>query len=105
MYRRGTGRRIYSSKRKTRNYRWKNRINNKLFQDYFKYQGPSQIYKRLNDTKKTERNKIQVNLFKSALTDLKNGNMSMNEKRIDRANELADIVEKILKFNNQIKEG
>ena len=39
--------------------------------------------KSLNDTKNTERNKIQVDLIKSVLTDLKNRiqNMSGNEKK------------------------
>ena len=47
-------------------------IDNELFEEYFKYKNPSHMYKVLNETKKnTERNKIQVNLIKSELTDLK----------------------------------
>ena len=58
-------------------------INNELFKDYFKYQSPIHMCKSLNDTKNTERNKIQVDLIKSVLTDLKNRiqNMSGNEKK------------------------
>ena len=82
-------------------------INNELFKDYFKYQSPSHMYKNLNDTKNTERNKIQLDLIKNALTDLKNRikNMFENEKIIERTDEIVDIVERIIEFNNQNQEG
>ena len=47
-------------------------ISNDLFRDYFKYQNPCHLYKTLNSTKNTERNPIQADLTKIALTDLKN---------------------------------
>ena len=65
------------------------------------------MYKNLNDTKNTERNKIQLDLIKNALTDLKNRikNMFENGKIIERPDEIEDIVERILEFNNQNQEG
>ena len=39
--------------------------------NYFKYQNSSHLYESLNSTKNTKRNKIQVDLVKNALTDLK----------------------------------
>ena len=39
-------------------------INDELFREYFKYQDPDYLLDNLNDTKHTERNKIQVNLIK-----------------------------------------
>ena len=57
-------------------------------------------------TQKTQRNKIQVDWIKSALTDLKDriNNMSGNETRSERPDEIVDTVEKILKFNDQNQE-
>ena len=45
-------------------------INGELFKEYFKYQNQKYTYESLKNTKSTERNKIQVNLIKSALTNL-----------------------------------
>ena len=67
-------------------------INSELFREYFKYQNPSYMFENLYSTKNKERNKIQVNLIKSALTDLKNKikNMSDNEKRIEQPDKKVD---------------
>ena len=61
-------------------------MNNDLLRDYFKCQNPSCIYKNLDSTKNTERNKIELALIKSALIDLKNKiqNMSEYEKYIEQ---------------------
>ena len=50
------------------------------------------MFENLYSTKNKERNKIQVNLIKSALTDLKNKikNMSDNEKRIEQPDKIVD---------------
>ena len=82
-------------------------MNNELFKDYFKYQSPSYMHENWNNTKNTERNEIQVDLIKSALTDLKNRikNMSEDEKRIKQSEKIVDIVEKILDFNEIYQEG
>ena len=54
-------------------------------------------------TKNTKRNQIRVNLIKSALTDFKNKikNKSKNEIEFEQINEIVNIVEKILEFNEQ----
>ena len=64
------------------------------------------MYGNLNSTKSTERNKIQVNLIKRALTNLKNRtkNMSENEKRIEQPNKIVNIVEKILGFSERYQQ-
>ena len=72
-------------------------INDELFREYFKYQDLSYMVQNLNCTKNKERNKIQVNLIKRALTDLKNKikNMSENKTEFEQPNEIVNIVEKI----------
>ena len=74
-----------------------------MFQEYFKYQRPSDMLKdlyRINDKKK---NSKLVNVIKSGLSDLKNEteNMSEEEKEIEKPNEIIDTVEKILEFNKE----
>ena len=82
-------------------------INNDLFRKYSKYQNPSHILENLNSTKNTHRNKIQVNLIESALTDLKNKikNTSKIENSIEKPDKIVNILEKILDFNNQNQTG
>ena len=65
------------------------------------------MYKNLNSTKNTEKNQIQADLIKSALTNSKNQikNMSENEKRIEQPEKIVAIIEKILEFNNQDQKG
>ena len=48
-----------------------------------------------------------MDLIKSGLVNFKNEikNMSGNEKRIEKPNEIVDIVEKILDFNKTYQEG
>ena len=46
-------------------------ISLELFRKYFGYSNPSNMCKLLNDTENTERNKAQVDLIKSNLTNLK----------------------------------
>ena len=56
-----------------------------------------------------EKKKLQVNLIKSGLNDLKNEIKEMfeDEKDTEQPNEIVDIVEKILEFNgrNRRREG
>ena len=51
----------------------------------------------------SKRNQIQVSLIKNGLRDLKEEitNMSEEEKKIEKPNEIVDIVENILEFNRQ----
>ena len=71
-----------------------------MFREYFKYQDLSYMLENLNCTKNKERNKIQVNLIKRALTDLKNKikNMSENKTEFEQPNEIVNIIEQILKI-------
>ena len=83
-------------------------INNELFKHFFKYQSPSKMYNSLSNTKDIERHNIQVNLIKSSLIDLKTdiGNTSKDDvNKIEEINEIADIAELILKFNERDQEG
>ena len=58
-------------------------------------------------SKNTERNKIQKNIIKNGLRDLKEEieDVGDDEKEIEKLNEIVDIVEKILEFNNQNVKG
>ena len=78
-------------------------MNDNLFREYFKYQDPDSMLKDLNNTRNTERNDIQVDLIRNALTDFNNKIKSMyeNEIRFEQPNEIANIAEKILEFNRQ----
>ena len=53
--------------------------------------------------KKRKKNKVQVNLIKSGLSDLENEikEMSDDEKETGQPNEIADIIVKTLEFNRQ----
>ena len=45
-------------------------IDHKLFKYYFEYFSPTDMYKNLNKTTGTEKNKTQVNMMKTNLTNL-----------------------------------
>ena len=45
-------------------------IDHKLFKYYFEYFSPTDLYKNLNKTTGTEKNKTQVNMMKTNLTNL-----------------------------------
>ena len=45
-------------------------IDHKLFKNYFQYFSPSDMYKNLNKTTDTEKNKAQLNMMKTNLTNL-----------------------------------
>ena len=38
----------------------KQNINNDFFREHFKYQSPSDMYKKLNETENTERHNMQI---------------------------------------------
>ena len=65
------------------------------------------MLKNLRRLKNTEKNKIQVNLIRSELRDLKEEieDMDKDEKGTEKPNEIVDIVEKIREFNNQNQTG
>ena len=80
-------------------------INNGFFNKYFKFQRPSDML--LNKTNDTEKNNKLVNLINSGLKDLKEEikKMSEAEIEIEDPEPIVEIVEKILKFNEQNQQG
>ena len=90
---------------------WVNRketdINYELFQKHFKFQKPSDMLKSAYKTNDKKNNNKLVNMFKTGLSDLKNEieDMAEEEKEIEKPSEIADVVEKTLKFNKQNQQG
>ena len=60
-----------------------------MFREYFRYQDPGSMLGDLNNTRKTERDNIQVTSINSTLTDFKIeiGSMSENEIESEQPNE------------------
>ena len=77
-------------------------INNKLFNYYFsKYQNPSDMYKKLRETK-GKKNEDQVYSIKEILDKIKNKIKNLSENKIftiERNEKIIYIVERILYFN------
>ena len=82
-------------------------INNELFKKHFKIQKPIDMYKVLRGTKDKEKNSKLVNMFNSALKDLKKeiGKMSKKQKKIEKPNNIVKVVERILELNKQNQQG
>ena len=86
------------------------KISFELFKRYFGYSNPSYMYKALNETKNSEGNKTQVNIIENRLANvievLKTSPTS-DVKKIKNRNNLLEIVERILFFNqlNQLGKG
>ena len=74
-------------------------IDRELFKKHFNVQRPSDMLYNTNDKKKS--NDLVI-MNKSGLNELKREaeNMSEEEKEIEKPNEIIDIVEKILEFND-----
>ena len=86
---------------------WVNRketdINSELSKKHFQFRRPSYMLKVVYTTNDKKKNSKPVNVIKSGLNDLKNEieGMGEEEKEIEKPNEIIDIVEKILEFNDQ----
>ena len=82
-------------------------INKKLFKKYFKAQMPSDMLVFLNKKNDTEMKNQLVNLINSGLKDLKEKIKKMSKAEIDieKPDKIVNIVEKILKFNEQNQQG
>ena len=79
-----------------------------MFGKYFKYSSPVDMYKNLNKSINTDKNKIEVNLIKNALTNLKKDTENTpkeNANKIKEINKIIDIVEHILNFNEENQQG
>ena len=76
-------------------------VNQEIFQKYFKIQKPSLVYKVLRTLNDKEKNCNLVDMFNSALKDLKEDtkNMSKEEKQIEKPDEIVRVVKMILDFN------
>ena len=77
-------------------------IDTKLFREYFEYLNPSDMYKNLNKTTSLEENKAQVNTIKNRLANLMEAfisNPTSDAKKIENRNQMLEIVERILYFN------
>ena len=83
-------------------------INNDLLKRYFTdYQSPSNMYKKLTETKGVV-NDVQVESIKKVLDKLQGIVDCLpkdNEFKIEENEKIIDIVEKILEFNDKIRSG
>ena len=86
-----------------------NEMNNELVSKYFFVPKLGNLLKQMKDLKNNpEKNRLLVNIIKSRIKDLKNEIVKMTEDEIktEKPDEIVDIAEKILKFNEQQeKEG
>ena len=78
-------------------------MNRELFQEYFKFQMPTIMSKTLYSLNDKKKNNLLVNTIKSGLSDLKNKikKASKEERKIEKPDKIVEIVEEILKFNEQ----
>ena len=81
--------------------------NSELFRKHFSFQRPSEILKPVYTPNNRMKNEKSVNVVKSGLSDLKNEieEISDDEIEIEKPDKIADIVEKIIEFNRQNREG
>ena len=82
-------------------------INKELFKNHFSFQTPSALLKELYKTNDEEKNRLLVNVINSGLKDLKEEIKKMSEAEIENEDpeSIVEIVEKILKFNEQNQQG
>ena len=84
------------------------KISSKLFGRYFGYSSPSDMYKALNETKHSEENKAEVNTIENKLVNLivaLKSSPPSDVKKIKNRNNMLEIVERILYFNQQNQAG
>ena len=84
-------------------------INNKLFKEYFTdYQSPSNMYKKLSETKNAEINEIKVDFIKKMLGKLqKIIDYVLKDRtcKIEENEKIKEIVKRILEFNQLNQSG
>ena len=80
-------------------------ISYELFEKHFNVVAPTVLAKKLYETKDKKKNNDLVNVIKSRLCDLKNEieKMSEDEIEIEKPNEIVQIVDEIIDFNNKIQ--
>ena len=64
-----------------------------MFNYYFKYSIPSDMYRNLNEVD-TENNKVKVNFIKNDMTDIKNA----SQEDVDKIEKMNKILLKLLKL-------
>ena len=83
-------------------------INSELVKKHFFTHDLGDVLKKIKKSKNSsKRNKIQASMIINGLRDLKEEitNMTEEEKKIGKPNEIVDIVENILEFNRQQGQG
>ena len=82
-------------------------IGKELFKNHFGFQRPIDMFRILYTTNDKEKKNELVNVINSGLEYLKEEikNMPENEKEIEDPESIVEIVEEILKFNEQKQEG
>ena len=77
-------------------------IDLKLFREYFEYLSPTDMYKNLNKPADSEENEAQVDTIKDRfpyLMEKFKSNSTTDAKKINNRNNMFNIVELILEFN------
>ena len=79
-------------------------ITYELFKEYFNFEVPTALAKKLYETKDQKKNNDLVELIKVRCSNLNDeiGNMSEDEKKIEKPDKILKIDEQILNFNNKI---
>ena len=75
-----------------------------MFKEYFNFEVPTALAKKLYETKDQKKNNDLVELIKVRWSNLNDeiGNMSEDEKKIEKPDKIWKIDEQILNFNNKI---
>ena len=78
-------------------------INSELFRNHFNFQRPSEILKVVCNTNDKKKNSNLMNKIKRRLSDLEKEikEMGDDEKRVEETDRIVNIVEKILRENQQ----
>ena len=75
-------------------------ISSELFEKYFRYLSPIDMYKALNEITGLEENKAQVNAIGNRLASLtKKIESKQDIKKIENGNRMLEIFERISNFN------
>ena len=79
-------------------------ITYELFKEYFNFEVPTALAKKLYETKDQKKNNDLVELIKVRCSNLNDeiGNMSEDEKKNEKPDKILKIDEQILNFNNKI---
>ena len=86
----------------------KEKITFELFEIYFGYSSRIHMYKTLNETNNSEENRLQVNTIENKLTNLIEeikSSPTSDAKNIKDRNNMLEIVELVLYFNEQNHQG